>query len=372
MVQSTRKLNHTTQEVTTVFLTPFPYNLSDTSLTFYVDGKPTQVLRDHPSFNEIVMMVEAGDPAAVELAKPAAKIVAALNETTNDEGAAKWFRRAAGKIVVTEWGVTFNGSSLHGHVVDRLMDVLKAGLNTAPWVSFVGKLQQNPSSTSRDELYLWLEKSGMPITPDGDFLAYKRVRANYKDIHSGKFDNSVGNVVEMSRLDVDDDRRKTCSAGLHFCSKDYLPYFSGNGGSDHVMVVKINPADVVSIPADYNDAKGRTWRYEVVGEISLEDAGLRWGAISYDYGDDEMADDDYWWDGADDGLPDDSPADREVIGQVFAAYNFRFGVSDSKEGPEREVRLMRARYALGVAPSALPSFNSLTVSEAQALFDVWS
>ena len=37
------------------------------------------------------------------------------------------------------------------------------------------------------------------------------------------------------------------------------------------MVLKINPADVVSIPTDYNDAKGRACRYEVIDEIGGED-----------------------------------------------------------------------------------------------------
>ena len=34
------------------------------------------------------------------------------------------------------------------------------------------------------------------------------------------------------------------------------------------MIVKINPKDVVAIPADYNNTKGRTCRYEVVGEYT--------------------------------------------------------------------------------------------------------
>ena len=33
--------------------------------------------------------------------------------------------------------------------------------------------------------------------------------------------------------------------------------------------MKINPRDVVSIPSDYNDAKGRACRYEVVGEVGV-------------------------------------------------------------------------------------------------------
>jgi hypothetical protein len=34
------------------------------------------------------------------------------------------------------------------------------------------------------------------------------------------------------------------------------------------MVVKINPADVVAIPADYNNAKARACKYEVVAEYT--------------------------------------------------------------------------------------------------------
>ena len=37
------------------------------------------------------------------------------------------------------------------------------------------------------------------------------------------------------------------------------------------MILKINPRDVVSIPTDYNNSKGRTCRYEVIGEHNVED-----------------------------------------------------------------------------------------------------
>ena len=35
------------------------------------------------------------------------------------------------------------------------------------------------------------------------------------------------------------------------------------------MILKINPADVVSIPTDYNASKGRACRYEVIGELGV-------------------------------------------------------------------------------------------------------
>jgi hypothetical protein len=70
----------------------------------------------------------------------------------------------------------------------------------------------------------------------------------------------------MERNAVDDNKDVTCSAGLHFCSRSYLDHFGG----DRIMILKINPADVVSIPSDYNDAKGRACRYEVIGELEGE------------------------------------------------------------------------------------------------------
>jgi hypothetical protein len=79
-------------------------------------------------------------------------------------------------------------------------------------------------------------------------------------------DNSPGRVVEMERNQVDDNKDQTCSTGLHFCGMSYLSHFSG----ERTVIVKVNPADVVSIPSDYNGAKGRACRYEVVGELGVE------------------------------------------------------------------------------------------------------
>ena len=71
-------------------------------------------------------------------------------------------------------------------------------------------------------------------------------------------------TLTMPRNKVDDNRDRTCSYGLHFCSMSYLPAYYGGRG--RVLLVKIDPADVVSIPSDYDNAKGRAMRYQVVGE----------------------------------------------------------------------------------------------------------
>jgi hypothetical protein len=127
-------------------------------------------------------------------------------------------------------------------------------------------LMKNPSKRSVDQVYGFLEKNNLPITEDGCFLAFKKVRRDYLDIHSGTIDNSIGQVVEMDRNLVDDNPDSHCSSGLHFCSESYLGSFGG--GSDPVMILKIDPADVVSIPTDYNGAKGRCCKYEVIAQVN--------------------------------------------------------------------------------------------------------
>ena len=101
----------------------------------------------------------------------------------------------------------------------------------------------------------------------------------------------------MPRNAVDEDKERTCSYGLHFCSIQYLPSFSDSDGGK-TMIVKINPKDVVAIPADYNNTKGRTCRYEVVAEykddwrskLKRDESGFDSELYSSDGGDYEIDD----------------------------------------------------------------------------------
>ena len=72
----------------------------------------------------------------------------------------------------------------------------------------------------------------------------------------------------MPRHKVDDRSENTCSHGLHFCSQSYLPHYAG--GTGRILLLKIDPADVVSIPTDYNNAKGRACKYWVEADLSRE------------------------------------------------------------------------------------------------------
>lgn len=153
-------------------------------------------------------------------------------------------------------------------IVTRIIKMHEQGMPSTPLGNFIANLYFNPSSTAVQELYGFIESCELPITEDGHFIAYKIVKSDYMDIYTGRMDNSVGKILSMPRNMVDDNRDNTCSYGLHFCSKEYLnSYGTASRNDDRCLLVKINPADVVSIPSDYNNAKGRTWKYEVVGEI---------------------------------------------------------------------------------------------------------
>lgn len=180
-------------------------------------------------------------------------------------------RFSGGKINVVGNVVNFNGEPLHPVLTSRLLQLFNSGVSLQRFENFLTKLKQNPSFAAQNELFLFLEGNSLVIHEDGDFFAYKSVRSNYRDHHTGKFDNSPGQTLFMKRQDVDDDRNRTCSHGLHFSSLDYAKTF---GSSDsRIVSVKINPADVVAIPYDYGNQKGRTWKYTVVADITDEVRG---------------------------------------------------------------------------------------------------
>jgi hypothetical protein len=163
--------------------------------------------------------------------------------------------------------IVFDGEPIHNTLTKRVINFMQQDLPFKPLLNFLCNLMENPSKRAVDELYDFLDVGELPITEDGHFLAFKNVKADYTDIYSGKFNNAVGSICEMKRNQVDEDKDRTCSYGLHFCSIAYLPNFSDSNGGK-TMIVKINPKDVVAIPSDYNNTKGRTCRYEVVGEYT--------------------------------------------------------------------------------------------------------
>jgi hypothetical protein len=161
--------------------------------------------------------------------------------------------------------VYYKDAPLANCLSKRIVDMMDDGFDIQPMVRFVNNLMQNPSNRAIEETYKFLEVCALPLTEDGCFVAYKRIRGDWKDVYSGTIDNSIGSRPSMPRQYVDDTCNRTCSHGLHVCSINYLAHYSG----ERLVAVKVNPRDVVSIPVDYENSKMRVCEYEVLQELDM-------------------------------------------------------------------------------------------------------
>ena len=244
--------------------------LGGDSITVFLDGNSYTINKQAHTYEIVLKAVREGNINALRDAVNIRQgIVASLAKTGGD------------KVRIEDNAIFYCDREVTGLISSRIFEMLRLGLSVKPMVRFLENMMENPSKRAVDELFSFIDACRLPITDDGHFLAYKRVRDNYFDVHSGTMDNSVGKILEMSRNMVDEDKNRTCSAGLHFCSYDYLAHFGG----ERIMVLKINPKDVVAIPADYNNSKGRTCRYEVVDELPVNEYRMPERTITDDYTD---------------------------------------------------------------------------------------
>lgn len=184
-------------------------------------------------------------------------------------------------IEVRDNAVFYKGETVHGVIVERILQFRDQGADMTPLVKFLTKLMLNPSKRAVDELYTFLEHKNLPVTENGNFLAYKGLTQDYWSITSGRVKllkgranergqifNGVGEEIQIPRNQVDDNKENHCSYGLHAGSLEYADGF--RSGEGKLVIVEIDPADVVSIPSDCDCQKLRTCRYKVVGEFEGE------------------------------------------------------------------------------------------------------
>jgi len=200
-----------------------------------------------------------------------------------------------GKIKIIGNEVFYDKLRIGGVIVDRLLNFIGEGLPATPIVRFIENLYSNPSQRAVTELYSFLEHKNLPVTAAGNFLAYKGLKADFYSITNGKLTliqgmsdsngyifNGVGETVECVRNQVDDNKENHCSTGIHAGSLEYATNFAGQNGV--VVIVEINPKDVVSIPSDCDCQKLRTCKYTVVGRYE--------GALDSTYNTQYSSDDD--------------------------------------------------------------------------------
>ena len=243
-----------------------PYQLTENSLTIFWEGKPYTLRKDHANFRLARQAIldgryeDLGD--LVDLVKAVEDFV-------------------EGDIEVRDEVVYYKGHRLHGVVVDKLLEMLRAGMkDSAPLTNFITRLQANPSANSVNELYSFMGYKSLANTPEGKVLGYKGVQGDYWST-TGNADtivlqgetnerhqilNKVGATIEVARRCVDDNKDHHCSFGLHIGSYDYANNWAGEDG--RLLVVEFDPADAVSVPTDSNFQKLRVSKYKVISDIT--------------------------------------------------------------------------------------------------------
>lgn len=204
--------------------------------------------------------------------------------------------------------VTYDGDPVSANLSSAISSVLAEKGDVRPFANFAKRLAANPGYRSRNALFAWIERHGINIDENGFVVAYKGVTSNaagdYVSITQGEgivngekangaLRNNVGDVVEVPRHKVDDDPNSLCSFGLHAGTYKYANSFK----QGVLLTVKIDPADVVSVPHDGH--KIRCSKYEVVAVTETAwTATVVWDgdpyAVASDWDDDQ--DEDYWSD----------------------------------------------------------------------------
>lgn len=257
-----------------------PYSPGINSWTFFVNGRPVRISVSDPRYEDIYKALIANDEEKVK--------------SLLDCSSASYTRQIARKIISETFGnITFScdegsefevywngGVPIPGCLAKHLIALYNVGCRDfSHFTKFIENILANPSETSRKELFQFLDYKQLSITKDGTFIAYKGIAKDMysvtgnKDtrVISGKVDdrgrilNQIGTTISVVPEDVDNDRERHCSYGLHVGSWDYASHFGSI-----TIAVEVNPRDVVSVPSDCQCQKCRVSSYKVLGTIERE------------------------------------------------------------------------------------------------------
>ena len=229
-----------------------------------VDGTTYAFSKSHPSYDKLLMYLNSKNVEYFEAEFNVAQNIANYCD---------------GYVQIENGQFLWNDVEMPQLFTDRILQMKKEGVGFEPMLNFLDNMAQNPSDQSILELFDFMQNKDLPITADGHFLAYKAVSSNNKDLFTGTIDNNIGDTPEVPRESVDANRSQHCSNGLHVGAIDYVTSYGGvdldnpspntddEGGGNKIMICKVNPRDVVSVPNDVRFQKLRCCRYEVVAKF---------------------------------------------------------------------------------------------------------
>ncbi len=233
-------------------------SIRQTSVTIVLNNDVYTVEKTNPNWNNVLDAIRNNDEYELKRLLDEKTVISEYTE---------------GNVTVKHGDIFFKGAKLGGTLIERIREFIKQKLPVVPLLKFLNKLMENPSRRAVTELYKFLENQNMPITPDGNFLAYKGLDGSFwsktanketvvlkgKTDTQGRIFNGVGETIEVTRNSVCDDPNQGCASGIHAGSLKYAQSFASGG---KLVIVEINPADVVSVPNESSE-KLRTCKYVV-------------------------------------------------------------------------------------------------------------
>lgn len=255
------------------------YSMTENSITVVCDGVVHTVVKTAVNFKALRTAVLAIAALESEDVTPAHWAAVAASVTV----AKAVFNWAQGRFNIRGADhIQFDGVDLPQGINQRLLRMVEKEESPLPLLRFWERLQKNPSYRSVNQLWGFLEHENIPLDEDGFILAYKSVRPDYRDIHSGTFVNTPGTTLEMPRNQISDDPNFACHEGFHVGALGYVRDFGT--GERRILIVRVDPEDVVCVPFDAQQQKMRVCKYYVVGHygskmpstvMPAEDLGTR-------------------------------------------------------------------------------------------------
>ena len=228
-------------------IAPPPFSMSNESITIVWEGKSYVVQKGTAHFEALRRAIVAEDWESVP------------KNLTVAKNLKDW---AKGKVTIKDENFSFDGEAIPNNINARIIKMASAGEDPTPLFRFWERLKKNPSYRSVDQLWEFLDHKGIPLTKDGCFLAYKAVRSDYNDVHSNTFSNKPGVTNQMPRNKISDDHQVECDEGFHVGALEYARTFHTGG---RIVVCKVDPENVVSVPRDHQGQKMRVCKYKVMG-----------------------------------------------------------------------------------------------------------
>lgn len=263
--------------------------------SLFHNGRLYTATNEHLKWNEIRKALTENDESVVDLFDPSIEV-------------SRRFEPLGERVSVSNGRVYFDGDEVDNSLTRQILSFLRDDVDDwSPLVNFWERLAANPNPHSVEQLYRWLNVQDITINEDGMIVGYKGVERvpgepddTYQSVnsgtavvdgvtHTGKIPNYLGAVVTMPRSQVEFDPANGCSTGLHVGTWKYADGWARGA----VLLVEVDPRDVVSVPTDCNSEKLRVCRYTVMGVTDQELTSAVYGDSVYDdYDDEEYYEDD--------------------------------------------------------------------------------